>query len=969
MDSLSIEHQKELLEESAIAPEIAALNFCSFDGTDENELDRVFTQLIEEPAHNNNGTLSGTYQNDLANAIRGGGWIFKGHRGICIKPDNPRTDKDGKVIKYESPRGQGKLQIFIPTVSIGAGLAIATKHGLEQEYRARIEKLLEVNVIDYGECDRSREDTGFWEWFLTTKLPIILTEGAKKACSLISNGYPAIALNGVWGWGTNDKDVFGNVEKDDRGKSIKTIHPELEPFLDGRELILAFDRDTNPDTIKKVEAAKSALIRAIDADDIVVTDLKWRTPKGIDDYLAAKGVKSLDRLYANRKEVKPAKPQKEERVTSGDTLIEIGRTATYFHTADKVAYADVSIDGNRVGMAVRSRAFRLWLTGEYFKRMAKGVSAQPLQDTLNTLEAIALFDGETREVALRTAEYQGKIYLDLGTTDWKAVEIDPTGWRLVNDPPVRFWRPDSLLPLPYPVEGGKLSELRDLLNVDDSSWVQIVTFLLFCYLPNKRYPVLVLSAIRGSGKTTAAEIIKGLIDPGKAPLIPLPSNTRDLAVAAFRRWLMVYDNVSHISNDESDNLCKLSTGFGFTARKLHTDDDETTIECTRPQIVTAIDGVVAREDLGDRVLLATLGEITPDRRLSASELERKIYDSRPSIFGALLTALSQALAKLPQTQIAEPPRMADYALFSVAAEGALGLEDGAFLTAFGESRDRVREVVIESSPLGEAILSLMRDKLVWKGSASELLSALGGHVDDSIYRSRFFPKAANQLKAKLNRLSPDLRSMGIDVKDGVRSSNRDPRSIVLEKVVKVSSTSSTNPNKSPEPRQEEGLLVDDPIEANRPLSSTNSESIVHSSSTNPNKSPEPRQGEGSLVDYPIEANRPLSSTNSESIVHSSSTDEVSSTNRPLTEPCQDKGLDCLVDDVDDVDDTFGTYSGNDRIKVNSDNPENDKVDTTPNFQNHNFSTSWKLSSPDGEIVPVENSSTEIESEVIDCEDF
>jgi hypothetical protein len=161
--------------------------------------------------------------------------------------------------------------------------------------------------------------------------------------------------------------------------------------------------------------------------------------------------------------------------------------------------------------------------------------------------------------------------------------------------------------------------------------------------------------------------------------------------------------------------------------------------------------------------------------------------------------------------------------------------------------------------------------------------------------------------------------------------------------------------------------VDDPIEANRPLSSTNSESIVHSSSTHLDRSPEPRQGEGSLVDYPIEANRPLSSTNSESIVHSSSTDEVSSTNRPLTEPCQDKGLDCLVDDVDDVDDTFPTYSGNDRIKVNSDNPESDKVITTPNIQNHKFSTLGKGSPADGEIAPVENSSIDDIPEATDDE--
>lgn len=107
----------------------------------------------------------------------------------------------------------------------------------------------------------------------------------------------------------------------------------------------------------------------------------------------------------------------------------LAKSATYFHTADKVAYADAPIDGNRHTYAVRSRAFRLWLTGEFYRDAKYGLSPQVLVDLFPTLEAIAICDGETREVNLRTAEYQGKLYLDLGTEDWKAVEIDSSGWR------------------------------------------------------------------------------------------------------------------------------------------------------------------------------------------------------------------------------------------------------------------------------------------------------------------------------------------------------------------------------------------------------------------------------------------------------------------------------------------------------------------------------------------------------------
>ena len=564
-------HSQEFLS-SAIAEDIAALNFRSFDGVDENGIEEAFIELIEEPEHNNNGTLSGNSQNNLANTLRSGGWIFQGYKGVCVKPNSPRKNKDGKINKYESPRGAGSLQLFIPRVSVRAGLEIANKFSpeLEQEYRDRVC----TSAIEATES----EDKSFWEWFLTTGIPLIITEGVKKACSLISASYPAIALNGVWGFGTNIKDEFKNVEKDDRGKSLKTIHPDLEPFLDGREIVLAFDRDINPETVRMVEAAKAAFVRSLDGEGIEITDLKWRNPKGIDDYLAAKKEKGLDRIYANRKEIKLSNPPKQERVTTGDTLLEIGQTAKYFHTADKVAYADIWIEGNRHTYAVRSKAYRLWMSGEYLNREGKGISSQILQDTLNTIEAISIFQGETHQVHLRTAEHDGKIYLDLGTPDWKAVEIDATGWRIVLEPPIRFWRPESLLPLPYPVEGGNLDELKEFINVDRSSWILLITFLLFCFCPNKTYPVLVISAHRGSGKTAAAEILKGLIDPGKAPLIKLQGDTHKLAVAAARRLLMVYDNVGHISADQSDDICRMATNFGYSTRTLHTTDEETTFD-------------------------------------------------------------------------------------------------------------------------------------------------------------------------------------------------------------------------------------------------------------------------------------------------------------------------------------------------------------------------------------------------------
>jgi hypothetical protein len=62
---------------------------------------------------------------------------------------------------------------------------------------------------------------------------------------------------------------------------------------------------------------------------------------------------------------------------------------------------------------------------------------------------------------------------------WRAVEIDGNGWRVIDNPPVRFRRTAGMLPLPMPVPGGAIETLRSFLNVQsDSDFVLVVACVL-----------------------------------------------------------------------------------------------------------------------------------------------------------------------------------------------------------------------------------------------------------------------------------------------------------------------------------------------------------------------------------------------------------------------------------------------------------------------------------------------------------
>ena len=154
--------------------------------------------------------------------------------GWQIRPDSPRQMKDGKVFKYETPKG-GRLQLDVhPSVQPMLG---------------------------------------------DPQVPLWITEGVRKGDALVSHGACAIALmGGVWGFrGTN---AHGG----------KVILPDWEYVaLNGRLVYVAYDSDLA--TKKGVQAALVALWRFLRDRQALPARLQWpegyqQKKWGVDDFLA-----------------------------------------------------------------------------------------------------------------------------------------------------------------------------------------------------------------------------------------------------------------------------------------------------------------------------------------------------------------------------------------------------------------------------------------------------------------------------------------------------------------------------------------------------------------------------------------------------------------------------------------------------------------------------------------------------------
>jgi Domain of unknown function (DUF3854) len=141
------------------------------------------------------------------------------------------------------------------------------------------------------------EDRGFWPWLIETpRIPLVLTEGAKKAGAVITSSYVSISLPGIYNGYRQPKDEWGRKTGEAR------LIPQLELLAKGgREIIFCFDHDDKPETVKNVRTAIALTGTLLQLQGASVSVITWQDPeKGVDDLIVKRGVDYFRSLYKSR---------------------------------------------------------------------------------------------------------------------------------------------------------------------------------------------------------------------------------------------------------------------------------------------------------------------------------------------------------------------------------------------------------------------------------------------------------------------------------------------------------------------------------------------------------------------------------------------------------------------------------------------------------------------------------------------
>jgi hypothetical protein len=210
-----------------------------------------------------------------------------------FRPDEPRIDKDGKPVKYETPSGTRMV--------------------------------LDIHPF-------AREMLG------NPSIPLFITEGLKKSDALVSRGLCAVTLLGVWSWrGRN-------------GDGGLTALTEWEYIgLNGREVYLVFDSDImlKLGVYRAMVRLKAFLEgRGADVRIIYLPPGKGAKKQGVDDFFVAGNTEDGLLSFATTELKEPPEGEEfaEEPNTQAATLVSYAEDAELFRTPDGEAYATFPVE-------------------------------------------------------------------------------------------------------------------------------------------------------------------------------------------------------------------------------------------------------------------------------------------------------------------------------------------------------------------------------------------------------------------------------------------------------------------------------------------------------------------------------------------------------------------------------------------------------------------------------------------------
>lgn len=458
--------------------------------------------------------------------------------------------------------------------------------------------------------------------------------------------------------------------------------------------------------------------------------------------------------------------EEDKKENQAQELMVIAKTADLFKDQMGEPFAAFKFNNHIEVWRVDSREFKEWLIVTYLKRTGRIIGSDALNRVILAVRSSAKYGGKNRSLSLRATKYQNSFMYDLADEAWRAVQITPDGWKVLNRPPVVFKRSLNQAAQVEPAKSG--ADLRDLLKFvnlkSEDDQILFLPYVVSCFVPDINHSIINFTGSKGSAKSTAAKVLRSLVDPAKQYFFVMPGNQEQLVHNLHHNYLTIFDNVEKITPAQSNILCQASTGGASGKRKIHTDTEEVILPFNHLVALTSINPVAERPDLLDRTFTKELKQISPDQRRSEQEFWNKFDEAKPHILGSIFDVLSKAMAIHPSLHFSEMPRMADSFGWGCAIAEAIGIGRDRYQEAYYRNIDLSNEAVISNNSVASATVAFMEKRTRWTGKMSEFYSELriiAKAENIPMDRKSNWPNGANKIRNVLTTVCTNLSDVGI----------------------------------------------------------------------------------------------------------------------------------------------------------------------------------------------------------------
>ena len=574
---------------------------------------------------------------------------------------------------------------------------------------------------------------------------VYFVEGEKCADAVISQGYTATTL--------------------DSGAQSKW-QPGCEDYFEGKRIVILPDNDA--------PGAKYAQMVKRHLPWAVVKLLPDLREKGdvVDWLTAGHRMEEIDALPAfDWTEV--SEDDDAPRTDQSSLLLQFAEKAgvQMFCDENKTPYAEVSIGGKKRMIQAESSEFSLYLQNLFFMEAKKTISKARLGAAMGVLISKAVFHSDAIHLNNRVAQHDNGFYYDLSDGEGTSIRASSDGWEITKDTPRLFAQYRHQQPQVIPQRGGVLNSIFQHINVKQYKLL-FLCWLVSCFVPEIPHPITVIYGEKGAAKSTACILLKRLIDPSSLEALTLCKDEKNLIVALQQHYYLPFDNVSSITHDTSDTLCKAVMGAAIQQRKLYTNGEDYIFTFQRCISINGISNVANKADIIDRTIMLELERVAPTERRELHEVYAAFEKDRPIILGAIFETLSKAMQHYPTVRLPEYPRMADFCRWGYAISEALGFDGAQFVQEYRENSCIQNEEAINADSVAFLTVEFMRDRNHWYGRVSELLKELNELSSKfGISSSHNLPKSPCHLTRRIKVVKSNLEEVGITFSFSGKSSN------------------------------------------------------------------------------------------------------------------------------------------------------------------------------------------------------